>query len=203
MRSGGPNALPAQWHDSPRASPPGARPQVPSAFFFEHWHRHRTEGLARPLGGLPCRTTPLSAVSTAHVRLRARFATITASMNSSTILLGELETLAVELVQRRWAARAGLVSDEGVVLSLCSARTPGERGSFALGAPETPESNDIVARMLVEALDEHIWIYVDFGSLRLVARLARAGYAGAATAWLAGDLRRLGVTVERETLARD
>jgi hypothetical protein len=122
------------------------------------------------------------------------------------IPLPEIESLATELVQRRWAARAAVVTDGAGVVSLCIARAPAHghaRNGDDPRAGNAEGSGDRVARMVVESLDEQSWIYVDLGTARLVARLTRATTAAAATSWLIGELARLGVTVEREPLAQD
>jgi hypothetical protein len=121
-----------------------------------------------------------------------------------TVTYPELETVAQELVHRRWAVRAALVGEAGV-LALCAAGPLVDRegGAPSVRNRDAADSGERVAHMVVESLDEQCWIYVDLGAVRLVARLARASLAAAATAWLIGELRRLGVTVERETLAQD
>jgi hypothetical protein len=118
----------------------------------------------------------------------------------SRALLTDLEALALALIHRRWVARAALVSDTGEVLAICSGgdrvdteRATDRAGGIAPGA--------VIARIAVETLEEQSWIYVDLGGLRLLAALVRPAQAPTATAWIATELRRLGVTVEREPLA--
>lgn len=131
---------------------------------------------------------------------------VTIHVRMSVPLLAELDALAAQLVQRRWVARAALVNDAGEVSAMHSARASSERENVhdVTREPLTPvDPVSGVARMVVERLEDQTWIYVDLGTLRLLARLARASHASAATAWLARELGRMGFTVERETLAQD
>jgi hypothetical protein len=125
----------------------------------------------------------------------------------SRALVVRIEALASELVQRRWAARAALVSDDGEVLVLCTSRSAtSERGRGDVGDDEASvplDAGDFVAQIAVETVDEQTWIYVDLGTMRLIARLVRAAHGAPASAWLASALRRLGVTVEPESLAQE
>lgn len=125
---------------------------------------------------------------------------VTARMNSA--LVSDLEELATELVHRRWVTRSALISEAGEVLALCSAPLVHRvrEASSGRSASEVPPGT-VVARIAIEVLDEQSWIYVDLGTLRLLAPLLRPAHASTATAWLAAELRRLGVTVEREPVA--
>jgi hypothetical protein len=121
-------------------------------------------------------------------------------------LLFALESLAAALVERRWAQRAALVSDRGEVLTLRVARPPS--GPQVASEPEAsggtePTSGAVIARLVVAGLGEQRWLYADLGTIRLVALLAGSGQPATVTGWLAGQLRRLGVTVERAPLAQD
>jgi hypothetical protein len=126
-------------------------------------------------------------------------------------LLAELEAVVSQLIQRRWVARAALVSDAGDVLAMYSSRAaiPSDHdadadvGEGGRGAAPSIDMANGVARLVVERLDDQSWIYVDLGVMRLVARLIRTTFAGSATTWLARELGRIGFTVERETLAQD
>jgi hypothetical protein len=119
-------------------------------------------------------------------------------------LLTDLEALAAQLVQRRWVVRAGLVDDSGRVTTVCTSHSAPETEAAGADAREPlPRDAEATARLVVERVEDQTWIYVDVRGMRLLARLSRASYAGAATAWLVRELGRIGFTVERETLAQD
>ena len=88
---------------------------------------------------------------------------------------------------------------------MCSSRTPArpddQLADAIAGGPLAP--SELVARIAVQPVDEQLWIYADIGLFKLMALLAREQHAGAATTWLASELQRLGVTVERENIAQD
>jgi hypothetical protein len=117
----------------------------------------------------------------------------------------EIEWVMTQMVHRGWATRSAVVSSSGQVLALCSAESIRSINSDEELPPEHSPSPDrtLVARLAVELLDGERWLYVDLGSVRMMARLSRETRADAVVSWLAAELRRIGITVERESMAQD
>lgn len=130
----------------------------------------------------------------------------------------ELEQLAHTLLLRKWAARAGLVTEGGEVLALRGlahesrealreATEASEPSSRAVDEGEDPGDEalpeGLVAHIVVESVDEHRWIYADVGSVRLLVRLSATAHESEATEWLTQALKHRGISVEHEPAQRE
>jgi hypothetical protein len=120
-------------------------------------------------------------------------------------LNSEIEWVVTQMVRRRWATRSAMVSSSGQVLAICTPDSP-LSSDFEPDLPterQPTAERALVARLAVELLDGERWLYVDFGAVRMMARLSRETRADAVVSWLATELRRIGITVERESMAQD
>lgn len=125
-------------------------------------------------------------------------------------IANELETLGAALLERKWAARVGLVTEGGEVVAIAGekARTRGAPASISEGPDDEPEAHEplpdgLTALVVVASVDEQRWIYADVGSVRLLARLAEPAHEPEATAWLTQALERRGISVEHEPAQRE
>ena len=130
----------------------------------------------------------------------------------------ELEALASALLERKWAARVGLVTEGGEVLALAGeARAGAGAEAWRRAAPLQPENaveegddggdeplpEGLTALIVVESVDDQRWIYADVGSVRLLARLTEPAHESEATEWLTQALRHRGISVEHEPAQRE